>query len=56
MSENEPERTRKPYTPPQLEEVELEPEEALTAGCKLLASGPSGGNCIIENCVLELGS
>jgi len=56
MSENEPKSERKPYVPPKLEQIELMPEETLSAGCKMIASGPTGGNCIIESCVSDIGS
>jgi hypothetical protein len=57
MSERERQRERKPYTPPELEEIELMPEETLSAGCKLAASGPSGGSgCILGSCVSDIGS
>lgn len=57
MSENESERKRKPYTPPEVEQIELMPEETLGSGCKMAASGPTpSGNCFIQTCVVEIGS
>ena len=56
MKESKPKGKRKPYSPPLLEQVDLEPEETLSAGCKSFASGPSGSDCILDNCVSDYGS
>ena len=35
---------RKPYQKPQVEQVELRPEEAVLGGCKLASGDPAYGN------------
>ena len=60
MKETTQERTRRPYSTPELWRVELKPEETLSTGCKV-NSTPGGGpaninDCITDNFMMDFGS
>ncbi len=53
MNQNEePKLKRKPYGKPEIRRVQLSPEESLSAGCKLPASGtaPAISPCTANSC------
>mgnify|MGYP005844456029 FL=1 len=48
---------KKPYTRPEMKQVQLRPEEAVLGNCKTSGStGPSGSNCGFPVCCSSCGS
>ena len=46
MRDDRPDESRKPYAPPQIQEVPLRPEEAVLGACKTAStSGPAQAKC-----------
>ena len=43
---------RKPYQKPQVEQVELRPEEAVLGGCKMLTGEPTAYENIVPSCTV----
>jgi hypothetical protein len=49
--QQEPQRTKRAYSKPELVQVPLRPEEAVLGNCKTASTaGPGGGNCTTLSC------
>ena len=59
MNKDESRRGRKTYGKPEVQRIELRPEESLAAGCKTLSSSesgqPAGTPCTVGGC-FDIGS
>jgi hypothetical protein len=51
MEKHDGQPSKKPYTKPELRQIQLRPEEAVLGACKSgAAAGPAGGACSVTLC------